>query len=176
MKITMCVCGGIASYKTADLASVLHQKGYDLQVVMTKSATQFITPMTLEVLSKNKVVVDMFEESNSEYVGHIEYAQNTDLILVVPVTANVIGKSANGIADDMVTSILIAASAPILFVPSMNSVMYENKIVQSNIERLKNFGYKFMEPDTGMLACGVNGKGKIPKTEEIVKAVEDMLK
>ena len=142
---------------------------------MTKNATEFITPLTLETLSKNKVAVDMFGEDNFEYVGHIEYGQNTDLIAVVPATANIIGKTANGIADDMVSSTIIAATAPVLYVPSMNTRMYENKIVQDNIKKLKSYDYKFVEPETGILACGYEGKGKMPNTKKIIEEINNII-
>ena len=175
-KITICVCGGIAAYKIASLVSALSKYNLDIQIIMTKNATEFITPLTLETLSKNKVVVDMFNESNAEYVGHIEYGQNTDLLVIAPATANIIGKTANGIADDMVSSTIIAATAPVLYVPAMNVKMYENKIVQNNIKKLKEYGYYFLEPDTGMLACGYEGKGKLPKTETIIDKINDFIK
>ena len=175
-KITICVCGGIAAYKIASLVSALSKYNLDIQVIMTKNATEFITPLTLETLSKNKVVVDMFNESNAEYVGHIEYGQNTDLLVIAPATANIIGKTANGIADDMVSSTIIAATAPVLYVPAMNVKMYENKIVQNNIKKLKEYGYYFLEPDTGMLACGYEGKGKLPKIETIIDKINDFIK
>lgn len=175
-KITICVCGSIVAYKSADIVNILKKKNYDLQVIMTKNATKFITPLTLETLSKSKVVTDMFEEPNYNYVGHIEYAQNTDLIVVVPTTANILGKFANGIADDMVSSTLIASNKPILMIPAMSSVMYENAIVQNNIKKLKEYGVIFLEPEVGMLACGVEGKGKIPKTSLIIEEIEKLLK
>lgn len=174
-KITIGVCGGIAAYKAASLISALKKYDLDIKVIMTKSATQFITPLTLETLSKNKVVTDMFEESNADFVGHIEYGQNTDLLVIVPATANVIGKSANGIADDMLTSTIIASTAPTLFIPAMNVHMYENKIVQDNIKKLKDYGYYFLEPDSGLLACGYEGKGKLPGTKTIMDEINRFL-
>lgn len=175
-KIVVGISGGIASYKSASLVSALKKEGAFVQVIMTKNATQFITPLTLQTLSKNKVVVDMFEEDNAEYVGHIHFGQECDLLVIVPATANIIGKAANGIADDMLSSTIIAATVPILFVPSMNEFMYTNPIVQENIKKLSKFGMKFIIPDTGMLACGVSGKGKLPKTENIVNEIKKILK
>ena len=172
MKITICVCGGISAYKSASIISALKKyKDIDIKVIMTKNATEFITPLTLETLSKNTVAIDMFSESNADYVGHIEYAQHTDLILVVPATANIIGKTANGIADDMVTSTIIAATAPVIFVPAMNEKMYLNKIVQANISKLKSYDYIFIEPEQGLLACGDVGIGKLPQTKTIIEEV-----
>lgn len=174
-KLTICITGGISAYKTASLVSALKKYDTDVKVLMTKNATQFITPLTLETLSKNTVAIDMFEESNADYVGHIEYSQNTDLIVVVPATANIIGKAANGIADDLVSSTIIAATAPILFVPAMNVHMYENKIVQNNMEKLKSFGYHFLEPESGLLACGDVGKGKLPGTKTIIDEIKKFI-
>lgn len=175
MKVVICVTGGIAAYKTASLISYLKNKGNEVQVIMTKHATEFVTPLTFQTLSKRKVITDMFEESNPEYVGHIEYGQEWDCIIVAPATANNLGKVANGIADDMVTSTIIASTIPVLFVPSMNTHMYENKLVQNNMKKLKELGYYFVEPDLGMLACGVEGKGKFPKIEKIVNKIDKIM-
>lgn len=176
-KITIGICGGIASYKIASLVSMLKkQKNIDIQVIMTKNATNFITPLTFETLSKNKVVVDMFEENNYDYVGHIEYSQNTDILVIAPATANILGKVANGIADDMLSSTIIASTKPVLFIPAMNEHMYLNKIVQNNIKKLKEYGYLFLEPDSGMLACGVEGIGKLPDTKSIFDTIQKILK
>lgn len=175
MKIVVCVTGGIAAYKSASLVSRLKNLGNEVQVIMTKHATEFITPLTMQTLSKREVITDMFEEQNPEFVGHIEYGQEWDCIVVAPATANNLGKVANGIADDMVTSTIIAATKPIIFVPSMNTYMYENRLVQANIEKLKELGYYFVEPDSGMLACGVEGKGKFPKIEKIVNKIDEIM-
>ena len=174
-KILVGITGGIASYKAASLVSYLNNRGDEVKVMMTKHATEFISPLTFETLSKQKVITVMFNDSEPGIVSHIYYAQEYDLIVVAPATANIIGKVSNGIADDMLSSTLIAANIPILFVPAMNSYMYENKIVQENIKKLKNYGYYFVEPDIGMLACGVEGKGKYPKTEKIVTQIDSIL-
>lgn len=174
-KITIGISGGIACYKTASLISALKKYDLDIKVIMTENATKFITPLTFETLSKNKVVVNMFEENNDKYVGHIEYGQNTDLLIIVPATANIIGKIANGIADDMLTSTIIASTSKILIIPSMNTHMYENKIVQDNIKKLKDYGYLFIEPTEGMLACGYEGKGKLPDTKTLVDEINKIL-
>lgn len=175
-KIIIGMTGGIACYKVCGLVSYLVKEGANIKVIMTKNATKFITPLTLEVLSKNKVVVDMFEEENFDYVGHIEYGQNSDLLVIVPATANFLGKVANGIADDMLSSTIIASTKPVLFVPAMNEHMYTNKIVQANINKLKNNDYLFLEPETGLLACGVEGKGKLPSTKTIFDKINEVLK
>lgn len=171
MKIVVCVTGGIAAYKTASLVSALKNRGDEVQVIMSKHSTEFITPLTMKTLSKRSVITDMFEEQDSEFVGHIHYGQEWDIIVVAPATANNLGKVAGGIADDMVTSTIIASTIPVLFVPSMNTHMYENPIVQRNIKTLKDLGYHFVEPDSGMLACGVEGKGKFPKTSKILESI-----
>lgn len=171
MKILVCITGGIAVYKTASLVSYL-SKNNEVKVMMTQNACEFVTPLTFQTLSKQKVIIDTFLEENPQYINHIHYAQDYDLIVVAPATANTIGKVANGIADNVVTSTIIASNKPILFVPSMNTIMYENKIVQNNIEKLKSYGYYVLEPDDGVLACGITGKGKFPKTNKIVEEIE----
>lgn len=174
-KIVVCVTGGIAAYKSASLVSALKNRGDEVQVIMTRHATEFITPLTLKTLSKRQVITDMFEEQEAEFVGHIHYGQDWDAIIVAPSTANNLGKVAGGIADDMVTSTIIASTIPVLFVPSMNTHMYENPIVQKNMKTLKEYGYHFVEPDSGMLACGVEGKGKFPKTSKIIEKLDEIL-
>lgn len=174
-KITICITGGISAYKSASLVSFLVKEGVKVQVIMTKHATEFITPLTLQTLSKNKVIVDMFDELSPEYVGHIHFSQDTDLIVVVPATANILGKVANGIADDMVSSTIIASTKPILFAPAMNEHMYKNKIVKSNIGKLKEYGYRFVGPAEGYLACGTVGIGKLVNTKTIIEEIERIL-
>lgn len=173
-KIVIGISGGIASYKIASLVSRLSQDGNIIKVVMTKHAMEFITPLTMQTLSKNTVITDMFNDIEYEYVSHIHYSQEYDLMIIAPATANIIGKAANGIADDMLSSMIIAATIPVVFIPSMNEHMYENKIVQNNINKLKEFGYKVLEPGTGHLACGVNGKGKLPSTKEIIDFIDTL--
>jgi len=174
-KILLGVSGGIAVYKACSLASFLAKEN-EVKVVMTKSASEFVTPLTFQTLTKNKVITQMFDEDRADVVAHIYYPQEwCDLFIIAPATANIIGKAANGIADDMLSSCIVAATKPILFVPSMNTHMYENKIVQENIKKLKEYGYKFAEPASGMLACGTEGKGRFPGTKEIVEAAERMV-
>ncbi len=173
--ITVGVTGGIAAYKAADIVNILTKKGYDVHVIMTKNSTQFITPLTLQVLSKNKVITEMFEEENDKFVNHIHFAQEVDAILVAPASADVIGKIANGIADDMLTSTIIASDKPVIFAPAMNEKMYLNPIVQDNIQKLKRFGYHFIEPQEGHLACGYTGKGKLAATADIINEVENLI-
>lgn len=173
MKVTLIITGSISAYKAAGLTSALTKQGHEVFAVMTKSATKFIAPLTIQTLSKRPVFTDMFNEQEPEHVTHIELGQNTDLIVVAPATANIIGKAAHGIADDLASSILVAATKPVFFVPAMNSHMYNNKIVQRNIGDLQSVGYKFIEPDEGMLACGKEGKGKFPRTQKIIDAIND---
>ena len=170
------VTGGISAYKVCDIVSALKYKGANVNVMMTKNATKFITPLTLETLSKNKVYVEMFDGDYSEEVKHISLAKNADLVLIAPCSANVIGKIANGIADDMLTTTVIATKAKVVIAPAMNDNMYSNPIVLDNIEKLKRYGYEFIEPDTGNLACGYVGKGKLAKKETIVAYLENILR
>lgn len=174
-----CVCigvsGGIAVYKALDIISALRKKDIEVNVIMTKSAMEFVTPLTFQSLSQNMVVTDMFEEAKVFEIQHISLAQKADLFLVAPATANIIGKVANGIADDMLSTTIMATKAKVIFAPAMNTNMYENKIVQDNIEKLKTLNYEFIEPAEGRLACGDIGKGKLADVNEIVKRVLDEL-
>ena len=176
LNVVVGITGGISAYKACGIVSYLKNEGANVDVIMTKNACNFITPLTLETLSKNKVVVDMFKNEDYTEVKHISLAKKADLFLIVPASANIIGKLANGIADDMLSTTVIATKAPVIFAPAMNNQMYENKIVQNNIEKLKEYGYKFIEPATGHLACGYEAKGKLPKTEEIIDYVKILIK
>ena len=169
--VVLCVTGGIAAYKAADIISKLRKKGADVFVIMTKSATEFITPLTLEVLSSNRVVVDMFSRDFTWEVEHISLAKRADVFVIAPATANVIGKAAHGIADDMVTTTLMATKAPMVIAPAMNTGMYENPVVQQNINILENRGVRFVQPASGRLACGDSGKGKLAEPELIVNEI-----
>ena len=171
--ILLGVTGGIAAYKMADVASMLVKQHADVHVVMTENATKFITAETFQVLTKNKVYTDVFDENTDDYVNvpHVSLGNNADCILIAPATANVIGKLANGIADDMVTTTVLPATCPILVAPSMNVYMLENKIVQDNIRKLREFGFTIIEPDNGHLACGYDGKGKLPQPERLVEQI-----
>lgn len=171
-KIVLCVTGGIAAYKVVDVASKLRQKGAQVHVVMTKEATQFVTPLTFREITGNPVSCDMWAEVTNFNVAHISLANLADLVLVAPATANVLAKAAHGIADDLLTTTLLATKAPIMFAPAMNSNMYENPLTQENIEKLKSLGTHFIEPASGHLACGVSGVGRLPEPVQIVEAVE----
>ena len=173
MKIVLGVSGGIAAYKMTNVASMLYKLGADVHVVMTKNACQFITPKTFEVLTKNKVYVDTFDENPDDLVNvpHISLGQSADCILIAPATADIIGKLAHGIADDMLTTTVLPARCPMLICPSMNVYMLENPVVQENIEILRKRGYQIIESEVGPLACGYEGKGKLPKEEILVEHI-----
>lgn len=173
--IVIGITGGIACYKVCDIITYLIKEGANVDVIMTKNATEFITPLTIETLSKNKVVIDMFEKREHIDVEHISLARKADLILVVPATANIIGKVANGIADDMLSTTIMATKNQVIFAPAMNDGMYTNSIVQENIDKLKEYGYKFIEPQIGRLACGYNAKGKLAKKETIIEELKKHL-
>ena len=169
------VSGGIAVYKTLDVISRLRKLGVNVNVIMTKSATEFVTPLSFQSLSQNYVVCDMFEDPKTWDVEHISLAKRADVFLIAPATANVIGKIANGIADDMLTTTVMATKAKVLIAPAMNTNMYENPIIQRNISTLKEYGYNFVEPASGRLACGDTGKGKLASPETIVDEVVKLL-
>lgn len=166
--IVIGITGGIAACKVCGLISYLVSEGANVDVIMTENAKKFITPLTIETLSKNKVVDDMFKRSDYIDVKHISLALKADIFIIAPATANIIGKIANGIADDMLSTTIVATKSKVVFAPAMNNNMYENPIVQANIKKLKEYGYYFIEPEIGHLACGYEAKGKLPKTKTIV--------
>jgi len=174
-RITVGVTGGIAAYKAAELVSTLVKAGADVHVAMTSSAQQFITPLTFQVLTGNPVHSQLFTSGDEGGVLHIELAQRTDLLVIVPATANIIGKAANGIGDDLVSTLILAASCPVLFCPAMNVVMYQNPVVQRNIGLLREHGYAFVEPGEGRLACGTSGKGRLAELAMIVHRIHQLL-
>ena len=169
--IVLGVTGSIAAYKTANLASMLVKLGADVHVIMTQNATKFITPMTFETLTDNKCIADTFDRNFSFDVKHVSLAKKGDLFMVAPCTANVIGKLAAGICDDMLTTTLLATKAPIILAPAMNTGMWENPILQDNIQRLQRYGYHFVEPAVGRLACGDVGSGKMPAEELLLEHI-----
>jgi phosphopantothenoylcysteine decarboxylase/phosphopantothenate--cysteine ligase len=169
--IVIGVCGGIAAYKSADLVSRLKKLNAEVHVIMTRSACEFVNPLTFQSLSQNYVISDMFQEPRSWEIEHISLAQKADLFVIAPATANIIGKVANGIADDMLSTTIMATKSPVVFAPAMNCNMYENVIVQQNIERLKALNYIFVEPQIGRLACGDIGKGKLAEADDIVEMI-----
>lgn len=169
------VTGGVAVYKALDVISRLRKKNIDVHVIMTESAGEFVNPLSFQSLSQNMVVTNMFDEPKHWEIQHISLAKKADLMLIVPATANIIGKVANGIADDMLSTTIMATHAPVVFAPAMNTNMYLNPIVQNNIQKLKDYGYKFIEPESGRLACGDVGAGKLADTELIADKVISML-
>lgn len=171
-KIVLAISGGIAAFKAAEIASMLRKRGAEVKCIMTEHATEFITPLTMREISGNPVAVSMFSDIPEFNVEHIALAQWADVFVIAPATANVIGKIAGGIADDMLTTTVMATTAPVVIAPAMNSNMYMNPIVQKNIAALKEYGYEIIEPATGHLACGVTGVGRLPEPEDIVDYVE----
>lgn len=171
--IVLGVSGGIAAYKMADVASALYKLHANVHVIMTENATKIIPPQTFEILTKNKCYVDTFDRNvdDSVHVPHISLGTGADLFLIAPASADIIGKLANGIADDMLTTTVLPARCPMLICPSMNVYMLENPIVQDNIEKLKRYGYKIIDSATGYLACGYEGKGKLPDRDIMINAI-----
>ncbi|HEY9581552.1 MAG TPA: bifunctional phosphopantothenoylcysteine decarboxylase/phosphopantothenate--cysteine ligase CoaBC [Savagea sp.] len=170
-KVLLAVTGGIAVYKAVALTSKLVQANFDVKVMMTESAQQFVTPLSFQAMSRNDVYVDTFDEKDSAKIAHIDLADWADLIIVAPATANVIGKLANGIADDMITTTLLATEAPIWIAPAMNVHMYANRAVERNMQTLRQDGFTFIEPGEGYLACGYVGKGRMEEPEAITERV-----
>lgn len=171
-RIGLFITGGIAAYKMPELTRQLIKKGAEVRVSMTKAACEFVTPLTMQVVSRNNVFVDTFDEKNPQHVQHIEFADWMDLAVVVPATANTIAKITNGIGDDAVTSTLLATNVPRLIVPAMNTKMYENPATTRNLKQAALDGWTVMEPDTGFLAEGYSGKGRLPELEKIVEEIE----
>ncbi|TCU70648.1 phosphopantothenoylcysteine decarboxylase/phosphopantothenate--cysteine ligase [Tissierella praeacuta] len=171
--IILGVTGGIAVYKAADIVSRLKKLHANVEVIMTEGATEFVTPLTFQTMSGNVVHREMFSEIINYDVEHISLAQKADLILIAPATANTIGKIANGIADNLLTTVIMASTAKIVFAPAMNTKMYQNPIVKDNMEKLKKLGYSFIQPAVGMLACGDYGEGKMAEPVDIVEYIVD---
>ena len=170
--ILLGVTGGIAAYKIANLASMLKKQGANVKVIMTENACQFITPMTFETLTAQKVYTDTFDRNFEFKVDHIELGKWADVFLIAPATANVIGKLANGIADDMLTTTVLAMRCPILVSPAMNTAMFENKVVKHNIMKLRTYGMDIIMPASGHLACGDTGAGKMPEPEMLLEYIK----
>ncbi|PLS06500.1 bifunctional phosphopantothenoylcysteine decarboxylase/phosphopantothenate--cysteine ligase CoaBC [Neobacillus cucumis] len=171
--ILLCVTGGIAVYKGAALTSKLVQAGFNVKVILSESAEKFVTSLTFQSLSRNEVFTDTFDEKNPQVIAHIDLADWADLILVAPATANTIGKLACGIADNMITTTLLAATSPVWIAPAMNVHMYDHPAVKKNLATLAEYGCQFIEPSEGYLACGYVGKGRLEEPEKIVKLIED---
>lgn len=174
-KVVLGIAGGIAAYKSAELTRFLVKEGAEVHVVLTDAATRFVTPLTLQTLSLNPVYTDLFDITQEQQIGHIALADKADLVVAAPATADLIARAAHGLANDLLTNILLATRAPVLFCPSMNLHMWEHRATQQNVERLKELGYKVMEPDSGELACGYSGKGRLCEPESILKKLSEMI-
>jgi phosphopantothenoylcysteine decarboxylase/phosphopantothenate--cysteine ligase len=181
MQITLGVTGGVAAYKAAELVRLLQQDGFTVQVVMTRGAREFVTPLTFAALSGQKVITDLFEKSSTgeanveSAIEHIAVAQRTDLLLVAPATADILAKFARGIADDFLTTLYLATTAPVVVAPAMNVNMWNHAATQENVEKLRARGVKVVNPDEGYLACGMTGAGRLAGQKEIVAAVHEIL-
>lgn len=173
--VVLGVSGGIACYKAVELVRLLVKAGYLTRVIMTRGAMEFVTPLTFQTLSGNPVATETFNLTQESEIGHIRLADSADLLVIAPATANVIGKIANGIADDLLTTVVMATQAPILIAPAMNIHMYENPIVQENLRKLRRLGYHIMEPAEGFLACGYEGKGRLPEPEALLGEIQRLL-
>lgn len=169
--IVLCVTGGIAVYKSVELLRLFQKSGASVRVVMTKSAREFVGVATFQAISGSQVMTEVFEEGPDASIRHIAWAEEADLVVVAPATANIIGKLAGGIADDAVSTLMLAVKAPVVLCPSMNTNMYENKIVQGNIDTLESYGFTIIEPGTGELACGTSGAGRFPEPRYIVDRI-----
>jgi phosphopantothenoylcysteine decarboxylase/phosphopantothenate--cysteine ligase len=171
--IVLGITGGIAAYKSADIASKLTQAGARVDVVMTDAATKYITPLTLRNLTGRPVVTDMFELASEFSEEHIALAEAADVVAIAPATANTIAKLAAGIADNMLCCLVLATEAPVIIAPAMNDVMYKNPITQENIDKLKARGFIFIDPEYGRLASGKMGQGRLAENEKIIQAIEE---
>jgi len=175
LTVVLGVSGGIACYKAAELVRLLVKDGFAVNVIMTHGAREFVAPLTFQTLSGNPVATDTFDLTQESEIGHIALADSADIFVIAPATANLIGKIAAGIADDLLTTVLMATMAPVLIAPAMNVHMYENPILQENIRKLRRVGYHFIEPAEGFLACGYEGKGRLPEPETILDEVRRVL-
>lgn len=174
-KVVIGVTGGIAAYKACELVRLLATDGADVHVVMTRGATQFVTPMTFQALSKNPVRTEIFDLSEESRMGHIDLADLADLIVIAPASADFIGKASHGICDDLLTTVVCATRAPVILCPAMNVHMFENPIVQENIVRLKKLGWQVVGPASGDLACGYEGLGRLVESAEIFEEIRKRL-
>jgi phosphopantothenoylcysteine decarboxylase/phosphopantothenate--cysteine ligase len=173
--VVLGVTGSIAAWQTPEIIGRLRDLTLNVYCIMTESATEFITPLTLQVSSQNPVAVDMFERRKEWNIAHIALAEIANLFLIAPATANIIGKLANGIADDLLSAAVLATKAPVVIAPAMNPNMYSNKITQSNIDKLKKTGYQFIDPEYGKTACGTEGVGRLARIPVIINKVINLL-
>jgi len=170
--IVLGVTGSIAAYKMANVASMLVKRGCEVHVVMTKNATHFINPIAFESLTNTKCLVETFDRNFQFHVAHVSLTDKADAMLIAPASANIIGKIANGIADDMLSTTVMACNKPVIISPAMNTKMFNNPILQDNLDKLRRFGYEIVQPATGHLACGTSGAGKMPSEEVLVAHLE----
>ena len=175
MRVILGITGSIAAYKAADLASQLTKRGCQVTAVMTQDAQEFITPLTIQVLTQNPVVAGLYDEKQSWRPGHIQLADSADLIVIAPATANVLAKLAHGLADDALSAICLATRAPILHAPAMNGRMWSHPATQRNVATLREWGHHFIGPEAGLLACGYEGLGRLWPVEGIVERVMELL-
>jgi phosphopantothenoylcysteine decarboxylase / phosphopantothenate---cysteine ligase len=173
--IVLGIGGGIAAYKCCDLARMLVRAGARVDCILTKAGAEFVTPLTLQTLTGNPVHTEMFSLIEEREIGHISLADRADLVLVAPATADLIAKVACGICDELLTTVICATKSPVLFAPSMNVNMWTNPILQANIAKLAKHGYRFLEPTEGDLACGYQGKGRLPEPDAILKEIVSMI-
>lgn len=173
--VVLGITGGIAAYKAAEVTRRLVESGAEVHVMMTRGAREFITPLTLQTLSGHPVATDLFSLTEEQEIGHIALADKADAILIAPATADILAKVSHGICDDLITTVICATRGPVVFAPSMNVHMWENPITQENIGKLKQHGYLILEPDSGYLACGYEGKGRLPDAEVIINLLEKTL-
>ena len=174
-RVAVGVTGSIAAYKCCELVSRLKQSGAQVRVIMTHSARKLVGEITFSTLSGNPVAVDMFPEHPQFSMPHISIADWADVVVIAPATANIIAKTVSGIADDLLSTILIAAKCPVIFAPAMNSKMFESRVLQRNIQKLKELGYSIIEPESGYLACGYEGKGRLASIDSILENIQDIL-
>lgn len=175
-KILLIITGSIAAYKSLDLIRTLKKNSYDVMCVMTKSAAEFITPLSVASISQSKVFTDVFSLQDETEMGHIKLSRDADLVIIAPASADILGKMANGLANDLASTILLATNKPVLVAPAMNVCMWQNKAVKRNVTTLKNDGIKFIGPVSGDLACGENGDGRFSEVEDIFTAIKENLK
>lgn len=170
------VTGGIAAYWAVELVGAIMNQHADVHVIMTENATRFISPLTFQAISQNKVLTDLFDLNSESEICHISYAKKADLIIIAPATTNFIGKIAGGIVDDLLSAIVTATKAPVIICPAMNDKMWENTIVQENVKKLKRHGYYFVEPEYGKMACGGMGIGRLASIESIINKLVEVNK
>lgn len=170
------ITGGIAAYKACEIVRLLVKAKAEVHTILTSAAQQFVSPLTLQTLSRNPVHTEMFHLLHEMEIGHISLADGADVVLIAPATADMLAKAAHGICDDLLTTVICATKAPVVFAPSMNVNMWDNPITQENVAKLRKLGWHMIEPEAGELACGYEGKGRLPDPGEIIKFVEKVIK